>query len=126
MSKNNKKRNKISLAAANLPVNQEPSGLVEKKDKSLFVTQRPKISFSLAIKSREDFTEKQKTIIETALDKHTKCVFVDGLYGTSKSYMAVLASLRLLNEKKVDEIMTKINSNKSVISLFIFFVFNIF
>lgn len=105
MSKNNKKRNKVLSVPANLQADASSGAAIEKKDKSLFVTQRPKISFSLAIKSREDFTEKQKTVIETALDKHTKCVFVDGLYGTSKSYMAVLASLKLLNEKKVDEII---------------------
>jgi predicted ribonuclease YlaK len=77
----------------------------EKKDQSPNVTQRPKISFKLAIKERNDLTEKQKNILQTALDKKTKCVFIDGLYGTSKSYMAVLAALKLLDSKRIDEII---------------------
>ena len=77
----------------------------QNKDTSTHVTQRPKISFSLSIKERSDLTAKQKHLLETALDKNTKCVFIDGLYGTSKSYLAVLSSLKLLNAKKVDEII---------------------
>ena len=76
-----------------------------KKDSSPSVTQRPKISFDLNIKSRCDLTDKQISILEAAMDKRTKCIFIDGLYGTSKSYMSVLASLNLLNLKKVDEII---------------------
>jgi len=71
----------------------------------MHVTQRPKISFSLSIKERSDLTEKQKHLLETSLSKNSKCVFIDGLYGTSKSYLAVMASLKLLNAKKVDEII---------------------
>ena len=78
---------------------------VETDDKSSHVSQRPKINFSLNIKERKDLTEKQKLLMETALNKNTKCVFIDGLYGTSKSYLAVMASLKLLNAKKVDEII---------------------
>lgn len=77
----------------------------EKKDNSPNITQRPKINFSLNIKSRSDLTDKQKTILDASMDKATKCIFIDGLYGTSKSYMSVLASLNLLNLKKVDEII---------------------
>ena len=77
----------------------------EKKDCSLQVTQRPKISFTLGIKERVDLTDKQKAILEVAANKNTKCVFIDGLYGSSKSYLAVMSSLKLLNAKKVDEII---------------------
>jgi PhoH-like ATPase len=77
----------------------------ETKDKSLNVTQRPKISFKLGIKERNDLTENQLRILDTALDKKTRSVFIDGLYGTSKSYMAVLAALKLLDSKRVDEII---------------------
>lgn len=67
--------------------------------------QKTKIDFELRIKERSDFTEKQKNILSIATSKNTKCIFIDGLYGTSKSYLAVLSSLKLLNEKKVDEII---------------------
>jgi predicted ribonuclease YlaK len=77
----------------------------EKKDTSIHVTQRPKINFTLGIKERSDLTEKQKNVLEVAANKNTKCVFIDGLYGTSKSYLAVMSSLKLLNAKKVDEII---------------------
>jgi len=76
-----------------------------KSDKSMHVTQRPKISFSLNIKGREDLTEKQKQIVEIATKRGTKCIFIDGLYGTSKSYLSVYSSLKLLNDKKIDEII---------------------
>lgn len=83
----------------------QETSIPEKKDNSPNITQRPKISFSLNIKSRTDLTDKQNSILEAAMDKATKCIFIDGLYGTSKSYMSVLASLNLLNLKKVDEII---------------------
>jgi phosphate starvation-inducible protein PhoH len=76
-----------------------------KKDLSLHVSQRPKISFSLDIKERTDLTDKQNKLLEVAANKNTKCVFIDGLYGTSKSYLAVMSSLKLLNAKRVDEII---------------------
>ena len=77
----------------------------EKQDKSMHVTQRPKISFSLNIKARNDLTDKQKEIVEIATKRGTKCIFIDGLYGTSKSYLSVYSSLKLLNDKKIDEII---------------------
>lgn len=81
---------------------ESPSG---HEDVSIHVTQRPKISFSLSIKHRQDLTEKQVDILNTCLHKSTRCVFIDGLYGTSKSYLSVLASLKLLDAKRVDEII---------------------
>jgi phosphate starvation-inducible PhoH-like protein len=74
-------------------------------DTSLKVSQRPKIPYTLSLKQRDDLTEKQKNIFEIAENKNTKCVFIDGLYGTSKSYIAVMSALKLLNAKKVDEII---------------------
>lgn len=76
-----------------------------KKDKSISVPQKEKINFELCIRERDDLTEKQKVIIETMLDKQTKCVFIDGYWGTSKSFLSVLSSLKLLNNKKIDGIL---------------------
>lgn len=74
-------------------------------DTSPQVTQNKKIGFSLGIRERTDLTEKQKKILSIAAHKNTKAIFIDGLYGTSKSYLAVMASLKLMNDKKIDEII---------------------
>lgn len=103
MSKNKKPRANVTAVCNETAQVNGP--LEEKKDSSLHVTQRPKISFTLGIKERTDLTEKQKSILEIAANKNTKCVFIDGLYGSSKSYLAVLSSLKLLNAKRVDEII---------------------
>lgn len=76
-----------------------------KADKSPKVFQKDKISYDLHIRERNDLTEKQIEILKTALDKDTRCVFIDGLYGSGKSWLAVLASLKLLNQKKIDQII---------------------
>lgn len=85
-------------------------------DKSPKVFQREKISYELNIRERDDLTEKQIEILKAALDKDTRCIFIDGLYGSAKSYTAVLASLKLLDQKKVDQIIyvrNPIESSKS-------------
>lgn len=76
-----------------------------KADKSPKVFQKDKISYELHIRERNDLTEKQIEILKTALDKDTRCMFIDGLYGSGKSWLAVLASLKLLNQKKIDQII---------------------
>ena len=50
-------------------------------------------------------TEKQKQFIELALDKNTKMIFVSGPAGTSKTYLAVLVALKLLNQKRVSDLL---------------------
>jgi phosphate starvation-inducible protein PhoH len=103
MSKN---KNKTALNKNQITKSEkDKSEQIEKKDLSIYVSQRPKINFNLNIKERSDLTEKQKKIFEIAAAKNTKCVFIDGLYGSSKSYLAVMSSLKLLNAKKVDEII---------------------
>jgi len=110
MSKNKNLRvRKTSSRAAVKTKNSEIDAVrnvsEDRQDKSMHVTQRPKISFSLNIKARNDLTEKQKEIVEVATKRGTKCIFIDGLYGTSKSYLSVYSSLKLLNDKKIDEII---------------------
>ena len=75
-----------------------------KKDTSPKVHQRDKLSSNLKIKEL-DWTEKQKRFIEQSLDKDTKISFVDGPAGCGKSLLAVYCALRLLNEKKVSDIV---------------------
>lgn len=77
----------------------------KKTDNSPVVPQEEKIKFELDIKERFQLSDKQKNILETALHKDTRCVFIDGLFGTSKTYLAVLASLKLLSSKRIDKII---------------------
>lgn len=70
------------------------------KDTSQFVHQASKVNFDLKIRERTDLTEKQIDIIKTMVAKDTKCVFVDGLWGTSKTFCAVLSGLKLLKNQK--------------------------
>lgn len=77
---------------------------VHKKDTSQMVVQRDKIKDSLEIKDLV-WTEKQKNFIEAALDKETKIMFVNGPAGSSKSILATYCALKLLNEKKVSDII---------------------
>lgn len=74
-------------------------------DKSPKVFQRDKLSQELHIRERDDLTEKQLEILKTALAKDTRCIFLNGVFGSGKTWLSVLASLKLLNQKKVDQII---------------------
>lgn len=78
---------------------------MSKKDNSPKVHQREKIKFELNIRERHDYTEKQKEIIKCGLDNKTKCIILDGVPGTSKTHLSVLTALKLLNEKKISDIV---------------------
>lgn len=77
----------------------------EKKDVSPKVAQKDKIKEKLSIKERFILTEKQQNILNTALENKTKCLYVDGIWGSGKTYVCVLAALKLLNDKKIDSII---------------------
>lgn len=74
-------------------------------DSSPKVHQREKIKWTLNIRERNDLTERQKVILETALDRDTRCVMVDGVWGSGKTYLSVLAALKLLNTGRIDQIL---------------------
>jgi phosphate starvation-inducible PhoH-like protein len=74
-------------------------------DKSLVVHQNEKIRRPLEIKQRPDLTSKQKDFLKLALDNNIKVIFLSGPAGSSKSFLSVLASLELLNLKKVSDII---------------------
>ncbi len=74
-------------------------------DTSPKVPQRPKLDWGLSIRERSDLTDKQKAILTTALDRDTRCVFIDGVWGSGKSYLSILASLRLLNTGRCDQLL---------------------
>lgn len=69
------------------------------------VHQREKIAFSLTIRERDDLTEKQKVILEAALDRDTRCIMIDGIWGTGKSMLATLAALKLLDSGRAKSIL---------------------
>ena len=85
---------------------KEEIGLVEiKKDKSPKVWQEESLKWKMSIRQRDDYTEKQKVILETMDHKSTRCVIIDGLWGTGKSTLAVLGALKLLNSGRVKKIL---------------------
>jgi phosphate starvation-inducible PhoH-like protein len=59
----------------------------------------------LYIKERFNYTEKQKSILEISQKKEVKSIFIDGLWGSGKSFIAVLIALKLLSQKKVNGIL---------------------
>jgi phosphate starvation-inducible PhoH-like protein len=74
------------------------------KDTSPYVYQRDKVAFDFFIKELP-WTKKQKELIEILLDKNTRCVFVEGPAGVSKTITAVYAALHLLRNKKISDII---------------------
>lgn len=76
-----------------------------KPDFSPIVPQREKIKDELKIKEHPHLTDVQKQILEAAADKKVKCLILNGVSGTSKTYCAVLAGLKLLSSKTVGELV---------------------
>lgn len=75
-----------------------------KEDKSPKIHQREKLKNELTIKELK-WTDKQKIFIDTALDKETKIMMVNGPAGSSKSVLATYCALKLLNEKRISDII---------------------
>ncbi|MEK6881921.1 MAG: PhoH family protein [Nanoarchaeota archaeon] len=59
----------------------------------------------MSIRERLDFTPKQKEFIRLALDKQTKVLITDGLWGTSKTFLTIYCALKLLNDRRISEII---------------------
>ena len=74
------------------------------KDKSPYVYQRDKIKDFLTVKDL-NWTEKQKEFIKLGMEKETKLVFVNGPAGSSKTLLSVYCALKLLNEKRISDII---------------------
>jgi phosphate starvation-inducible PhoH-like protein len=70
-----------------------------KPDRSKPVSQREKIKDTFKIRDFQ-FTEKQKDFIKLALNPESKIIFVNGVAGTSKTFLAIYCALMLLNAKK--------------------------
>jgi phosphate starvation-inducible PhoH-like protein len=77
---------------------------VPTQDNSPRIPQNDKIKGDLKI-ARRELTDKQKKFLEIALHKETKMMFVSGPAGTSKTFLAVLSALELLNTKRMSDII---------------------
>jgi phosphate starvation-inducible PhoH-like protein len=77
---------------------------MEKKDTSPKVHQRDKVEATFKVKALK-WTPKQKIFIDTALNRDTKIMFLNGPAGTGKSLLAVYCALRMLTERKVSDII---------------------
>ena len=75
------------------------------KDKSPYVCQREKLKQPLEIHQRHEFNQKQQDFVATALDKDTRLILCDGLWGSAKTYLSVYCALKLLSDKRVDGIL---------------------
>jgi len=75
-----------------------------KKDTSPIIPQRSKFKGNLSIFNRE-LTTKQLQFLEIAGDKDTKIMFVSGPAGTAKTYLSVLHTLKMIDEKRVSDLI---------------------
>jgi phosphate starvation-inducible PhoH-like protein len=95
------KKQRLIAEALNNPLPNEHTYL---KDHSPIIPQRSKLKSSLHIFQRE-LNDKQKHFFQLATDKETKLLFVSGPAGTSKTYLAVLAALTMINAKRVSDLL---------------------
>lgn len=77
----------------------------KKQDTSPIIPQRSKLKNDLHIIERFKLTERQLEFIRLATDKNTKMIFVSGPAGSTKSYLSILAAMKLLNERKVSDLI---------------------
>lgn len=59
--------------------------------------QQKGVGFRLDIKVPHQLTDKQKDILKRMTDYKTKMVLIDGVWGSSKSYISVLSAITLLS-----------------------------
>ncbi len=80
------------------------NGSKNNNDHSPKVHQREKVDFPIFIREL-NWTDKQKDFIVTAMDRNTKMMVVDGPAGVSKTLLSVLASLKMLQEKRISDLI---------------------
>ena len=76
----------------------------KKRDTSPKIHQNDKLRDTIKINERE-LTPKQTELLQILEDKNTKMVFISGPAGTSKTFTSILAGLKLINQKKVSEMI---------------------
>lgn len=83
---------------------QTTNETVAHTDRSPVIPQRSKLKSPLNIYQRP-LTPKQQQFLELAADKETKIIFVTGPAGTSKTFLSVLHSLKMISEKRVSDLV---------------------
>src|SRR5574343_1308571 len=78
---------------------------MSKKDNSPNIHQRKKFESDIKIRERSDLTQKQIDLLNLIQNKNTKVVFVKGPAGVSKTFIAILAGLKLLQNKTISDII---------------------
>lgn len=86
-------------------LNGDELPMAEVEDTSPNIPQRNKMSTKLIFRKQYNFTDKQQDIIAAIMDKKNKVIFIEGPSGSSKSYISVLAALKLIDQKKVSHLV---------------------
>ena len=81
-------------------------------DNSPKVHQKKKIDIELHIKEFK-WTPRQQEIIDSALLKDTRLTFIDGIWGSGKSLISLYICLKLLQAKKISNILYVRNAVQS-------------
>ncbi len=82
-----------------------PEPVAVTQDKSPYVFQREKLKQPLTIHRRYNLNTKQQAFVDKAMDKDTRLILCDGIWGSSKTWLAVYCSLMLLSDKRADSIL---------------------
>jgi len=75
-----------------------------KKDTSPHVHQNAKIAFDLSIREFP-WTQRQQEVVDASLKHKAAMTIVDGIWGSGKTLIALYACLKLLQEKKISNIL---------------------
>lgn len=75
-----------------------------KKDNSPVVHQNPKIDFDLNIKELP-WTEKQQEIIDKSIKEKSDLTLIDGIWGSGKTIVSLYICLKLLEMKRISNIL---------------------
>ena len=78
---------------------------VNLSDHSPIIPQRSKLKSSLKICQQQKLTDKQNEFLYLSKDKDVKLIFVSGPAGTSKTYLAVLTAIEMINERRVSDLV---------------------
>lgn len=68
-----------------------------------YIYRKPNVSFDFEIKELP-WTKKQQELIQILQNRKTKCAFIKGPAGVSKSIVAIYSGLQLLKQKKISDI----------------------
>ena len=75
------------------------------KEQRSQIKSEDRLKRKVKIKSPINLNKKQEHFLDIALDEDTKMMFVSGPAGTSKTFLAILSTLQLLNDKRISKIL---------------------